>query len=169
MNYLTRLILFTTFYFIAYIPPIRSIVYNSYAISHLVIIITIIIQPPTVYTTPRYNLTYTHCNSCPPYTFTNQILTHSPQLAAMIICPTVNETNIYTFVTDFHYKQRFKFLAWLNLKTHIHTHTHTPTPIYTHILTATHKGNLNGFLSIFCRIFDFQFHSIFLTAWRILL
>ena len=114
--------------------------------------------------TTQYNLTYTHCNSCPPYTFTNQILTHSPQLAAMIICPAVNETNVYTFVTHFRYNQRFKFLAWLNLETRIHTHTHTPTPIYTHILTTTHKRNLNDFLSAFCCIFDFQFHSIFLTA-----
>ena len=68
--------------------------YNSYAISHLVIII-IIIHPPRIYYTniftTQYNLTYTHCDSCPPYTFTNQILTHSPQLAVMIICPTVNE------------------------------------------------------------------------------
>ena len=41
------------FYFIAYIPHMRSIVYNSYAISHLVIIIIIIIiiiiQSPTPY------------------------------------------------------------------------------------------------------------------------
>ena len=34
------------FYFIAYIPPMRSIVYNSYAISHLVIII--IPHPPYI-------------------------------------------------------------------------------------------------------------------------
>ena len=37
------------------------------------------------------------------YIYINQILTHSPQLAAMIICLTVNETNVYTFVTHFHY------------------------------------------------------------------
>ena len=95
--YLTPLLLFTPllFYFIAYIPPMRSIVYNSYAISHLVIIIIIIIfiqSSPRIYYTntfmTQYNLTYTHYNSCPPYTFTNQILTHSPQLAAMIIYPT---------------------------------------------------------------------------------
>ena len=82
----------------------RSIVYNSYATSDLVIIIIIIIQsPPHIYYTniftTQYNLTYTHCNSCPPFTFTKQILTNSLQLAAMIICPTVNETNVYTFVT----------------------------------------------------------------------
>ena len=65
---------------------------------------------------------------------------------------TVNETNVYTFATNFCYNQGFKFLARLNLKTRIHTHTHTPTPIYTHILTITHKRNLNGFLSAFCRI-----------------
>ena len=114
--YLTPLILFTPFYFIAYIPPIRSIVCNSYAISHLVIIIIIIIQFPhciyytNIFTT-QYNLTYTHCNSCSPYTFTNQILTNSLQLAAMMICPTANETNVYTFVTHFRNNQRFKFLA----------------------------------------------------------
>ncbi len=76
-------------------------VYNSYTISHLVIIIIIIIiittiQPPRIYYTniftTQYNLTYTHCNSCPPYTFTNQILTNSLQLAAMIIYP--NTRNI---------------------------------------------------------------------------
>ena len=60
--YLTPLILFTPllFYFIAYIPAMRSIVYNSYARSHLVIVIIIIIQPPPVYITPtylRYNIT----------------------------------------------------------------------------------------------------------------
>ena len=84
----------------------RSIVYNSYGISHLVIIIIIIIiiiQSPRIYYTniftTQYNLTYTHCNSYPANTLTNQILTHSPQLAAMIICPTVNETDVYTFVT----------------------------------------------------------------------
>ena len=144
----------------------RSIVYNSYALSHLVIII--IIQSPRIcYTnifTTQYNLIYTHCNSCTPYTLTNQILTNSLQLAAMIICPTVNETNVYTFVTHFGNNQRFKFLASLNLKTHIHTHAHTPTSIYTHTLTTTHKRNLNGFLSVFCRIFDFRFLSIFLIA-----
>ena len=148
----------------------RSIVYNSYALSHLVIIIIIIIiiiiQPPhRIYYinifTIQYNLTYTHCNSCLPYTFTNQILSHSLQLAAMIISPTVNEANVYTFVTHYRYNQRFKFLAWLNLETRIHTHTHTPTPIYTHILTNTHKRNLNGFLSAFCCIFDFVCISIF--------
>ena len=82
-----------------YMYIISSIVYNSYAISHLVtiiiIIIIIIIQSPRIYYTniftTQYNFTYTHCNFCPPYTFTNQILTHSPQLAAMIICPIVNE------------------------------------------------------------------------------
>ena len=63
----------------------RSIVYNSYAIFHLVFYYYDTIPPTRIYytnifTTP-YNLTYTHCNSCPPYTFTNQILTHSPQLA----------------------------------------------------------------------------------------
>ena len=58
-----------------------------------------------------YIYIYTHCNSCPSYTFTNQILTHSPQLAAMIICPTANETTVDTFVTQFRYYQRFKFLA----------------------------------------------------------
>ena len=93
----------------------RSIVYNSYAISHLVIIIIIIIQSPPVYITPTYlrpnNLTDTHCKPCPPYPFTNQILTHSLQLAAMIICPTVNETNVCTFITQNRYNQRFKFLA----------------------------------------------------------
>ena len=135
--YLTTLILFTPFYFIAYIPPIRSIVCNSYAISHLVIIIIIIViiqPPPSIYYTniftTQYNLTYTHCNSCPPYTFTNQILSHSLQLAAMIICPTANETNVYTFITHFRHNQHFKFLAWFNLKTYIHTLTRTPTPIY---------------------------------------
>ena len=105
----------------------------------------------------HYNLTYNHCNYCPPYTFTNQILTNSLQLAAMIICPTGNETNVYTFVTQSCYNQRFKFLAWLNLKTRIHTHIHTHT--------YNHTRNLNGFLSVFCRIFDFQINSIFLTAW----
>ena len=59
----------------------------------------------------QYNLTYTHYNSGPPYTFTNQILTNSSQLAAKIICLTVNETNVYTFTTHFHYKQRYMFLA----------------------------------------------------------
>ena len=58
----------------------RSIVYDSYAISHLVIIIIIIvviIQSPahriyyTIIFTTQYNLIYTHCNSCPPYAFTN--------------------------------------------------------------------------------------------------
>ena len=78
----------------------------------------------------------------------------------MIICPIVNETNVYTFVTHNRYNQRFKFLAWLNLKTRIHTYTHTH--IHTHIFNHT-------FLSVFCRIFDFQFHSIFLTAWWMLL
>ena len=71
--------------------------------SHLVIIIIVIIQfpPPRIYYTKifttRYNLTYTHCNYCPPYKFKNQILTRSLQLVAMLICPTVNETNVYIF------------------------------------------------------------------------
>ena len=145
----------------------------KYIHSYLAIIIIIIQSPPRIYYTniftTQYNLTYTHCNSCSPYTFTNQILTHFLQLAAMIICPTVTETNVYKFVTQIRYNQRFKFLAWLNLNTRIHTHTHTPTSIYTHILTTKHKRNLNGFLSVFCRIFDFQFHFIFLTAWQMLL
>ena len=122
----------------------RSIVYNSYAIFHLVIIIIIIIiqfPPPGIYYTniftTLYNLTYTHCNSGPPYTFTNQILTNSLQRAAIIICLTVNETNVYTFATHFRYKQRFMFLARLNLKTRIHTYTHRPTPIYTHTYNHT--------------------------------
>ena len=126
----------------------RSIVYNFYAISNLVIIIIIIIiiHPRRIYYTniftTLYNLTYTHCNSCPPYTFTNQILTHSPQLAAMIICPTVNETNVYTFVTQIRYNQRFKFLAWLNLKTthqhvHIYAHTHIHSQNYNHMQTKS--------------------------------
>ena len=106
-TYLTTWLLFTPFYFIACIPPMRTIVYNSYAISHLIITIIIIIQSPRKYYTniftTQYNFTYTHCNSCPPYTFTNQILTHSLQLAAMISCPTVNETIVYTFVTHFRY------------------------------------------------------------------
>ena len=34
---------------------------------------------------------------------------------------------------------------------------------------TTHKRNPNGYLPVFCRIFDFQFHSIFLTAWWMLL
>ena len=92
----------------------RSIVYNSYGTSHLVIII--IIEPPhrifyTEIFTKQYNLTYTHYTSGPPYTFTNQILTNSSQLAAMIICLTVNETNVYTFATHSSYVQRFMFLA----------------------------------------------------------
>ena len=76
------------------------------------------IHSPRIYYTniftTQYILTYTHCNSCPPYTFTNQILTHSPQLAAMIICPTVNGRiyrNKFTFVTQSRYNQRFTFLA----------------------------------------------------------
>ena len=125
-------------------PPNRFSLFTTYLFSILSLSLT-----------AQYNLTYTDCNSYTPYTFTNQILTHSPQLAAMIICPTVNETNEYTFVTHFRYNQRFKFLAWLNLKTRIHTLTHTPTPIYTRILTTTHQRNLNGFLPTFSRIFDF--------------
>ena len=142
----------------------RSIVYNSYPISHLVIIIIIIIQSHhRIYyndiSTTQYNLTYIHCDSCPRYTFTYQILTHSPQLEAMIICPSQRNKCIYIRYPS-RYNQRFKLLAWLNLKTRIHTHTYTPTPIYTTIFTTTHKRNLNGFFSAFCRIFDFCLYFV---------
>ena len=104
---------------------------------------------------------------------------------SFLFCPksTVNQ-RIYCnkcihIRNSFRYNQCFTFLAWLNLKTLIHMYTHTPTSIYTHAQTTTHKRNLNDFLSAFCRIFDFclyfvaffhfQFHSIFLTAWWMLL
>ena len=69
-------------------------------------------------------------------------------------------SNIYTFVTHYRCNQCFTFLAWLNLKTRIHMLTHTPTPIYTHLLTTTHKQNLNGFVSGCCRIFDFCLYFV---------
>ena len=34
----------------------------------------------------------------------------------------------------------------------------------THTLTTTHKRNPKGFLSVYWRIFDFQFYSVFLTV-----
>ena len=40
----------------------------------------------------------------------------------------------------------------------MHPPTHTPTPIYTHILTTTHKQNLNGILSHFR--FSISFHLL---------
>ena len=112
------------FYFIVYIPRMRSILYNSYAISHLVIII--IIQSPThVYITPTY-LRHNITLLIPIVTLAHHTRLQIrflliPQLAAMIICPTVNEyikTNVYIFVTHSAITNAL-FLAWLNLKTRI--------------------------------------------------
>ena len=44
--------------------------------------------PPKYYTNisiTQYNLTYTHCNSCLPYTFTNQFLIHFPATCSDIL------------------------------------------------------------------------------------
>ena len=102
----------------------RSIVYNSYAISNLIIIIIIIIQssPPPVYNTPtylQYNIfllipivTLAHHTplqirfSLDPPTCSDYNLSH-------IHCPTKEyiATNAYTFVSQYCYNQRFTFLA----------------------------------------------------------
>ena len=84
--YLTTLILFTPllFYFILLhtytykihsIQSLRNIPFRYYYYYHYNTIPAPRIYYTNIFTT-QYNLTYTYCNSCPQYTFTNQILTH---------------------------------------------------------------------------------------------